>query len=923
MSTHFLHRFAKQLLEEFPDNLNEVTVVLPTHRSRLFLMKHLHALKGGAFWTPRFLILPEFVRSLAGGRVGGEIEMTLALFDQYKNTVGGHDTLSTFLGWSNIALRDFNDVDSAMANAKQLFMDLRNIREIEHWDVEGWSFDRNPLSQTQEQFLRFWLQLGDLYQAFAQWQDAERCWTYSRMVRFLAEHPQEITNLQEHRTIFFVGLGSYSAAERALLKHVASAVDVRMKWDLDHYYYSNPNHEAGAYARDHGWRIDKDDIKENLAYQPLDVNVYRSGTSVSQLMRAADVLRAMPAEKLENTCVVINDESSLEPLLSTLTDVKTAVNLAIGKPLHQTQLSRITEQVLAMRKGEAKKGSYYYKSFNLLMRLLRAMRIDDFGCDQVLDAVVKNHMVRITQSDLSQWRDAYMGVGGFLALFETGLQPIDALRLLRDLYAGMHVESDFVLVTKQKMLSLLEELIGLIERYAMLNDDELLLQVYQMVIARTKIFYRGEPVDGLQLLSLSETRALDFDTVLFLDANEEFMPGQRFEQSFIPFDLRAFYKLPMPADTDGIHAYTYYRLLQEARALHYFYSTITAEKKGTEESRYITQLRDELCKVNRSITIHEEIIGTVDLVTGVDFVENSPFIQERMRALMEGGLSPSAINKLINCPLDFYYRYIAKLGEEDEVEEHMTDSTFGRLIHKVLERFYEPFKDTFPTKDDFETFRSNLEAELQIALDETYSARNVTQGVNYLAMQIAQEMLNRYVDCELDVIEMEKAQGLSRKILWLEEETKGELALAITELGFPINVKGVIDRADIVAGTMHVIDYKTGKVSSNDNAYKHEVGRLFENADHGKILQLLIYVMMVRDKSKPLPKASFYSFRENGGEFVHLNKLVEAEIDHAYIDSFEQAFVQWVGSMMQIERFEHNVNAKYCQYCLNRKEMTF
>jgi hypothetical protein len=170
---------------------------------------------------------------------------------------------------------------------------------------------------------------------------------------------------------------------------------------------------------------------------------------------------------------------------------------------------------------------------------------------------------------------------------------------------------------------------------------------------------------------------------------------------------------------------------------------------------------------------------------------------------------------------------------------------------------------------------------------------------------------------------MEKAQGLSRKILWLEEETKGELALAITELGFPINVKGVIDRADIVAGTMHVIDYKTGKVSSNDNAYKHEVGRLFENADHGKILQLLIYVMMVRDKSKPLPKASFYSFRENGGEFVHLNKLVEAEIDHAYIDSFEQAFVQWVGSMMQIERFEHNVNAKYCQYCLNRKEMTF
>lgn len=920
MSTHFLHRFAQQLIQEFPDNLNEVTIVLPTHRARLFLLKHLHALKGGAFWTPRFLILPELVRSLSTGRVGSEVEMTLALFDLYKNTIAGEDDLSAFLGWSNIALRDFNDVDSAMANAKRLFTDLRNIREIEHWDVEGWSYDRNPLSQSQEQFLKFWLQLGELYQSFTEWQDKERCWTYTRMVRFLAEHPQEMTGLEEHSTIFFVGLGSYSAAERALIKQVAEKVEVRMKWDLDHYYYSNDNHEAGAYAREHGWRVNRDEIKEHIAYRPLDVKIYRSGTSVSQLMRAADVLRAMPAEKLESTCIIVNDESSLEPLLSTLTDVQASVNLAIGKPLQQTQLSRITEQVLAMRSTEAKKGTLYFKPFNLLVRLVRALRIDDFGCDRILDEVVKQHLVRITQEDLAGWRSRYAGVGGFLALFEAGLKPLSALQLLRDLFAAMEPENDFVLVTKQKMVGLLEELIELVERYPMLNDDDLLLQVYQMVIARTKIFYRGEPVDGLQLLSLSETRALDFNTVLFLDANEEFMPGQRFEQSFIPFDLRAFYKLTMPADTDAIHAYSYYRLLQEANELHYFFSTITAEKKGTEESRYITQLRDELCRVNRSITIQEEIIGTVDLVPGRDYVDNTPFIQERMRSLMEGGLSPSAINKLISCPLDFYYRYIAKLGEEDEVEEHMTNSTFGRLIHKVLERFYEPFKDKFPAADDFEAFKNDLDSELRIALAETYSPRNVTQGVNYLAMQIAKEMLTRYVQNELKVLEEEKSAGVSRKIVWLEKDAQGEIAQAEAMLGFPIKVKGVIDRADTVDGVMHVIDYKTGTVTKKEAKFKDDVSRLFEKQDYGKILQLLTYMMMTRDKNQPLPTASFYSFREKGGEFVHLSDLVEAEINHAYIDSFENAFVQWTSEMMNITRFEHNKSAKYCQYCLNRVE---
>jgi RecB family exonuclease len=920
MSTHFLHRFAQQLLEEFPDNLNEVTIVLPTHRSRLFLLKHLHALKGGAFWTPRFMILPEFVKSLSAGRVGGEVEMTLALFDLYKNKIAGDDDLSAFLGWSSIALRDFNDVDSAMANAKRLFTDLRNIREIENWDLEGWSFDKNPLSQSQELFLKFWLQLGELYQSFADWQDRERCWTYARMVRYLAENPQEMTSLTDHNTIFFVGLGSYSAAERALIKHVSEVVDVRMKWDLDHYYYSNVNHEAGNYAREYGWRIIRDEIKEHIAYRPLDVKIYRSGTSVSQLMRAADVLRTMPTEQLENTCVVINDESSLEPLLSTLTDIDVSVNLAIGKPLQQTQLSRITEQVFAMRSTEAKKGTFYFKPFNLLVRLIRALRIDDFGCDRILDEVVKQHLVRISQDDLKDWRTRYQGVGGFLALFEASVKPIDALQLLRDLFAAISSESDFLLVTQQKMLALLDELIELVERYPLINDDDLLLQVYQMVIARTKIFYRGEPVDGLQLLSLSETRALDFDTVLFLDANEEFMPGQRFEQSFIPFDLRAFYKLTMPADTEGIHAYSYYRLLQEARELHYFFSTITSEKKGTEESRYITQLRDELCRVNRSIVVHDEIIGTVDLVSGAAHVDNTPFIQERMRAIMEGGLSPSAINKLISCPLDFYYRYIAKLGEEDEVEEHMTNSTFGRLIHKVLERFYEPHKEKFPSTQEFEAFRKDIDSELRIALTETYSPRNVAQGVNYLAMQIAKEMLTRYVQRELEVLEEETSSGVSRKIVWLEKEANGEIANSESVLGFPIKVKGIIDRADEVDGRIHVIDYKTGKVSSNDKKFKGSVAQIFEKSEYGKILQLLTYVMMVRDKGKALPNALFYSFREKGGEFVQLSDLVEAEINHDYINSFEEAFVQWASSMMQLTRFEHNKNSKYCQYCLNKKD---
>jgi hypothetical protein len=152
--------------------------------------------------------------------------------------------------------------------------------------------------------------------------------------------------------------------------------------------------------------------------------------------------------------------------------------------------------------------------------------------------------------------------------------------------------------------------------YPLLNDEEIVLHVYQSLLARTKIYYRGEPVDGLQLMSLSETLALDFETIILLDANEEYMPGGGFEQSFIPFDLRSFHHLSMPQDRDGIHAYSFYRLLHCAKNVHFFYSEISADKKGSEESRYILQLRDELARVNPNVLFANETIGTAPMVSG-------------------------------------------------------------------------------------------------------------------------------------------------------------------------------------------------------------------------------------------------------------------------------------------------------------------
>ncbi|MFM7726898.1 MAG: hypothetical protein ACKO7B_09355, partial [Flavobacteriales bacterium] len=264
MSSYFLRRFAQQLLQDFPEDLSGVTIVLPTSRARLFLLRHLHELKGGAFWSPRCVILPEWIRSILPGRIGGELEMIAAMFEQYRDVVKGSDGLDVFLGWQGVAQRDFNDVDAALAPAKRVFSDLRNIREIEQWDVEGWSYDRNPLSATQQDFLRFWIQLGEIYQAFSVWQDDNCCWTYSRATRHLAENPNAMVLDSIPQRIYFVGLGSYSAAERKLIRNASERMDVKLLWDLDTYYFENPLHEAGRHARRWKDTIDKGAISERL-----------------------------------------------------------------------------------------------------------------------------------------------------------------------------------------------------------------------------------------------------------------------------------------------------------------------------------------------------------------------------------------------------------------------------------------------------------------------------------------------------------------------------------------------------------------------------------------------------------------------------------------------------------------------------------
>ena len=916
MSTYFLRRFAQELLQQHPADLSKVTVVLPTTRARLFLMKYLHELKGGALWAPQCIILPDWVRSILPGRIGRELEMIAALYEQYRTVVGGTESFETFLGWQSIATRDFNDIDAALAPSEKVFSDLRNIREIENWDPEAWSFNRNPLSSTQENFLRFWKQLGDLYNAFAKWQEENGCRTYSKAVRFLAENESSMLPAPSTESIYFVGIGSYSAAERRLILNAGKRWNVTMIWDLDTYYFENNRHEAGSYART--WRelIPSDSVRNSIASHPMKATVVKCGTSISQVMRAAEILTEFTEEELDNTCVVINDESALEPLLSAITDIKSEVNLAIGKPLQQTNLSRIAEELFVVRSLHVRKGKMYYKHFVQWLQVIGASGFESHACAAIRQEIVEGNIAQITSAHLANWKLNYPLLSPVFDALDSEISTYDAVSLLHGFLIDYPPADDFGKVSRLKMISVLEDVLELLRRYDYMNQDHLLLKLYQLVIARMKMQYTGEPIQGLQLLSLSETRALDFERVLFLGANEEYFPGERFEQSFIPFDLRNHYRLAMPEDSDAIHSYTYYRLLHEACEVYYLYSTVVSDAKSAEPSRYITQLMSELRQANSDLTIKEEIVGTTESIGFREGVSSSEFVQERLKALFEAGISPSAINKLVSCPLDFYYRYIARLGEEKEVDESMSSSKFGEIVHKVLEDFYKPFVGSYPQKTDFTALKSNLTERVLDVASKLYGGRNLDYGIDHLSMRIAIDMLNKYIEAETEVALDEDGALKARTLKFVEDDVSRSFEKIIDGKPFTFSMRGKIDRADVVAGVLQVIDYKTGKIGADNTSFKGDFDVLFKESKYSKFLQLLLYIMMTRDKEQPVPIASFYSMRENGGSFVHAQDLSDIEIDHSFIDQAEEALARFLHALTIRDSFEHNRSAKYCEYCL-------
>jgi len=412
-----------------------------------------------------------------------------------------------------------------------------------------------------------------------------------------------------------------------------------------------------------------------------------------------------------------------------------------------------------------------------------------------------------------------------------------------------------------KIIKRIQVLMG---EYASSNSDlKTLRSILNQIVRSTTLPFYGEPLMGLQVMGMLETRTLDFENVILLSCNEDILPSGKSVNSFIPFELKRAFGLPTYSDKDSIFAYHFYRLLQRATNIYLLYNTENDALGSGEKSRFLTQLIYELPKKNPKVTITEKLVNIPILAENKDngiVIGKTPDILEILQAKAEKGFSPSLLNKYRNCSLQFYLHAIAGLKEAEEVEEVIGADTLGNVIHKVLERLYQPFTGKKITSDSIKEIKKNVETFTIAEFEKEYSKGEMSYGKNLLTLKVALKFIYNFLEAETETISQFEKNGQPVIIKALEQA----LETTVTIDSETIKIKGTADRIDNIGKTTRIIDYKTG-LAFNKELKLDDWDTIRSDSNLAKSFQLLMYALMYQKMNPTITEnivSGIITFRE-------------------------------------------------------------
>ncbi len=926
----FLQKIAKHLISTYADNLSEVCVVLPNKRAGLFLKQHLSKLINKPIWLPKIIGTEDLIEKLAETQIIDNTTLLFELYQVYQQTLKAPESFDEFSKWGQILLHDFNEIDNYLIPSDNFFNHINEARALEVWNL-----GEKEITEFQKQYLDFWKQLGKLYSDFNNHLKAKSYAYQGLAFRKVAEeiktNPEKFINEKiKWNKIIFVGFNALNNAEETLITELKKQQKVEIFWDADDYYMNNNIQESGMFLR----KLKKKEIftpfnwiSNKFNTNQKKINILGIPQNIGQAKYLPSILSGISKENAyKDTAIILADENMLIPVLQSLPNNISNINVTMGYPLKNTPLNNFFEIYFvtilnAERFGNKAKLNYHFKDLLKLFQLPFSQII--FGqenCMLITRHIIKQNWVFINNEKtdfinqhlafpLSKKYDIKEVINTCLQFIEKG--KIFYAKNVEEI-TNTQLELEYLF----QYAKLFKQLKTLNHKYPFIKNIKCFYSIYRQLLSALSLDLYGEPLQGLQVMGMLETRNIDFKNIILFSTNEGILPAGKTYNSFIPFDIKKIYQLPTHIEKDAIYAYHFYRLIQHAENIHILYNTETNEFGSGEQSRFVTQLENELKnKNNISITKNIVTYPPFNNKPNPTSIKKTPEIIAKIIEHLEKGISPSAFNTFINCPLDYYYKYIIGIKQADEVEDLIDAASFGSYLHEVLELLYKEFVGKNITQQDLEMMiKKAPEVTHQVFLAD-FNDKELRKGKNLLTFNVARSYINTFLNVELSFI---KNSSEELFINSLEKELKTTLSVEVNNKKYLINLIGTADRIDAIGNNLRIIDYKTGFVVPADLGIASAEDLLIPNKKN-KAFQLLMYAFMY-EKNNNIEntnlQSGIVSFRKLSNHFMPLKINKNKNINDNVLSDFEQILKQLVKDLLdKNQHFAHYSTAKYCNFC--------
>ena len=939
---HFLKQVAQHVYNTYKPDISGLAVIFPGKRSRLYFNKHLTEIAAKPLFAPKYYTITELMVSLSGLQPAENLTLIFQLYEIYAGISGNAVNIDEFYSYCEMLLSDFDEVDKYLVKPDDLFRNLTDLKELENyfdylnaeqlqairkfWD----SFIPGKLSDDQKSFVSIWDSILQIYNNFKTSLKKQEIAYEGLIYRDVAEkiiagnEPYLI-----HAKYLFVGFNALNKAEDTLFNYLKKIGKAEFYWDYDEYYINNSIHEAGYFMRrnikkypspnlgikfqnliDPGKRIDIVDLPSNSGQTDV----------ITQYLEERGNNNPMAPEE---TAIVLADESLLLNTLAAIPQSIEDINVSMGYPL---QHSTVYELVFCLGNlfnntiiDKDNLPVFYYKDIMALLGNPLVFAISKQFAENLKREIINKNLIRLPSVDLSA-------------------DPF--LQLLTELPASPKEIPGFIINILNRLIEFVKnETISLSDyETEFLYHAVLCLRIFKRLISNTKtdltnrivfklliralsgitVPFSGEPLKGMQVMGILETRTLDFKNIILLSANESVIPKPGNFPTFIPINLRYGFDLPVPDHRDAIYGYYFYRSIQRAKNIVLVYNSQSDGLSTGERSRFLHQL---VYEKGFNVRLKSVVTDISFKAPKENIVTKTPEILENLNRYTSAGssfLTPSAINTYLNCSLMFYFRYIAGLKEPEAVMEELDPSMFGSVLHKAVHIIYEPFRGKILSEKDLEGLSHNgphIESATENAFRMEYfgnDKRSSIKGKNIIIKEIIVKYIRKILDYDMNYAPF--------RIIDLEKKYKIIYPVA-GNLG--IWLGGIIDRIDEKDGTVRIIDYKTGKQKNTFTG----VDSLFDNKGserNGAVFQTFIYALVfsqIEGKEDVLPGLYFIRdiFSKNFDyKIIHKDGKNNIPLERlsGYLDQFEVRLKETINGLFDSSQpFTQTTDMKVCENC--------